>query len=140
MRGARGAAATDSAGYALGWRVYDYAGNDVVFHAGAVQGYRGADRAAARRDLGVAMLWNSESALPSGLLPTILDRAIGLPTQRWLDVDTDFGSDNLMAEMPHRRGGTLYRAVASSLSPREDAGGRRRVRGHRLAALMIRFA
>ena len=38
------------------------------------------------RDLGIVILWNSESALPSGLLPTILDRAIGLPAQRWLDV------------------------------------------------------
>jgi beta-lactamase class C len=33
------------------------------------------------------LLWNSESSLPSGLVPTILDRAIGLPAQRWLDVD-----------------------------------------------------
>ena len=29
---------------------------------------------------------------------TIIDRAIGLPAQRWLDVDTDFGADNLFAE------------------------------------------
>ena len=35
------------------------------------------------------MLWNSESSLPSGMLPTILDRALGLPTQRWLDVDLE---------------------------------------------------
>ena len=27
--------------YALGWRVYDYGGHRLVFHAGAVQGYRG---------------------------------------------------------------------------------------------------
>ena len=33
------------------------------------------------------ILWNGESSLPSGMLPTILDRAIGLPAQRWLDVD-----------------------------------------------------
>ncbi|NEL41069.1 MAG: beta-lactamase family protein, partial [Xanthomonas perforans] len=30
----------DAASYALGWRVFDYAGHQVVFHAGAVQGYR----------------------------------------------------------------------------------------------------
>jgi beta-lactamase class C len=49
------------------------------------------------------LLWNSESALPSGLLPTILDSALGLADgQRWLDVDTDFGIDNLMAERPKR--------------------------------------
>jgi len=88
----------DSAGYALGWRVFDYAGHTVVFHAGAVQGYRGLVALLPERDLGIAVLWNGESSVPSGLMPTILDRAIGLPTQRWLDVDTDFGSDNLMAE------------------------------------------
>lgn len=78
-----------SAGYALGWRVYDYAGHQLVFHGGAVQGYRGLVALLPERDLGIAVLWNSESALPSGLLPTILDRAIGMPPERWLDVDFD---------------------------------------------------
>ncbi|WP_305805671.1 serine hydrolase domain-containing protein [Stenotrophomonas sp. YIM B06876] len=107
----------DSAGYALGWRVFDYAGHQVVFHAGAVQGYRGLVALLPERDLGIAILWNGESSLPSGLLPTMLDRAIGLPAQRWLDVDTDFGSDNLMAEdaapAPRSKGASATRAVAS---------------------------
>jgi len=77
----------DAAGYALGWRVYDYAGHRVVFHGGAVQGYRGVVALLPERDLGIAILWNSESALPSGLLPTILDSAIGLPPH-WLDDHT----------------------------------------------------
>ena len=59
----------------------------MVFHGGAVQGYRGVVALMPERDLGVAILWNSDSSLPSGLLPTILDRAIGLPAQRWLDDD-----------------------------------------------------
>lgn len=74
-----------SAGYALGWRVYDYAGHRLVFHGGAVQGYRGMIAMLPDLDFGVALMWNSESALPSGLLPTMLDRALGLPAQRWLD-------------------------------------------------------
>ncbi|GAA5004874.1 beta-lactamase family protein [Pseudoluteimonas lycopersici] len=74
-----------SAGYAIGWRVYDYAGHEVVFHGGAVQGYRGVVAMLPDRDLGVAILWNSESALPSGLLPTILDSAIGLPYHAWIE-------------------------------------------------------
>ncbi len=74
-----------SASYALGWRVYDYAGHRLVFHGGAVQGYRGLIAMLPERDLGVAILWNSDSSLPTGLLPTMLDRALGLPTQRWLD-------------------------------------------------------
>ncbi|AMJ55961.1 MULTISPECIES: serine hydrolase domain-containing protein [Stenotrophomonas] len=108
----------DSAGYALGWRVFDYSGHQVVFHAGAVQGYRGLVALLPERDLGIAIMWNGESTLPSGMMPTILDRAIGLPAQRWLDVDTDFGSDNLMAEdaAPARggkKGASSDRAVAS---------------------------
>ncbi len=77
----------NSAGYGLGWRVYDYAGHRLVFHGGAVQGYRGLMALLPERDLGVVILWNSNSGLPSGLLPTILDRAIGLPPHPWLDVD-----------------------------------------------------
>ncbi|MFD0739280.1 serine hydrolase domain-containing protein [Lysobacter koreensis] len=78
-----------SAGYALGWRVYDYAGQRLVFHGGAVQGYRGVVAMLPGRDLGIAMMWNSESSLPSALLPTMLDRAIGLTDQRWLDDQFD---------------------------------------------------
>jgi beta-lactamase class C len=74
----------NAAGYALGWRVYDYAGHRVVFHGGAVQGYRGVVALVPERDLGIVILWNSESGLPSGLMPTILDSAIGL-TPHWLD-------------------------------------------------------
>ncbi|HEY9400976.1 MAG TPA: serine hydrolase domain-containing protein [Luteimonas sp.] len=77
----------NAAGYALGWRVYDYAGHRVVFHGGAVQGYRGVVALVPERDLGVVILWNSESSLPSGLMPTILDSAIGL-TPHWLDERT----------------------------------------------------
>ncbi|MCR6662841.1 MAG: beta-lactamase family protein [Luteimonas sp.] len=77
----------NAAGYGLGWRIYDYSGHRLVFHGGAVQGYRGVMAMLPERDLGVVVLWNSNSGLPSGLLPTILDRAIGLPSQPWLDVD-----------------------------------------------------
>lgn len=116
MRGGWRRQRVDSAGYAIGWRVFDYARHEVVFHAGAVQGYRGLIALVPESDLGIAILWNGESSLPSGLLPTILDRALGLPTQRWLDVDTDFGSENLMAERPapgESKGASSSKAVAS---------------------------
>jgi len=88
----------NTAGYGIGWRVYDYSGHRVVFHGGAVQGYRGLIAMMPERDLGVVLLWNGESGLPTGLLPTILDRAIGLPAQRWLDVDV--ADDALYARSP----------------------------------------
>jgi beta-lactamase class C len=106
-----------SASYALGWRVFDYAGHQVVFHAGAVQGYRGLVALVPGRDLGIAILWNSDSSVPSGLLPTILDRAMGLPTQQWLD--TPIGNDLLMAESadtPANESGSS--AGKASASPR----------------------
>ena len=85
------------AGYALGWRVYDYAGHRVVFHAGAVQGYRGLMAMMPERDLGIVVLWNGESSVPTGLMPTILDSAIGLTPQRWLDVDLEEVDELLLA-------------------------------------------
>lgn len=78
-----------SAAYAIGWRIYNYAGNTLVFHGGAVQGYRGAVAMLPDRDFGVALLWNSESSLPSALIPTILDRALGIPGSHWMKDDFD---------------------------------------------------
>ena len=106
-----------SAGYALGWRVYDYAGHQLVFHGGAVQGYRGLVALLPESDLGIAILWNSESSLPSGMLPTILDRALGLPPQRWLDVEPV--DDLLYAERDNTPAGnakTLTTSVGSDAS------------------------
>jgi beta-lactamase class C len=90
----------NAAGYALGWRVYDYIGHRMVFHGGAVQGYRGAMALLPERDVGVVILWNSTSAAPSGLLPTILDRAIGITPQRWLDTEPELGAENVYAGKP----------------------------------------
>lgn len=104
-----------SAGYALGWRVFDYASHPVIFHAGAVQGYRGMVALVPERDLGIAILWNSDSSVPSGLLPTILDRAMGLPPQQWLDTPMDT-SDLLMADSPQpdtKSGAAASQATAS---------------------------
>jgi beta-lactamase class C len=55
------------------------------------------------RDFGIAILWNSESSLPSGLLPTILDRAIGLTPGHWLDDQTE--SQTLYATKPQPAAG-----------------------------------
>lgn len=70
--------------YALGWRIYDYAGHTLVYHAGAVQGYRAITGFVPERDIGVVILWNSESAMPSALFPSTIDRALGLPARDWM--------------------------------------------------------
>ena len=79
----------DHAGYGIGWRVYDYSGHRLVYHGGAVQGYRGAIALLPERDLGLVVLWNSSSGLPGGLVPTIVDAALGMPAGDWLDLDED---------------------------------------------------
>ncbi len=73
--------------YALGWRVYDYAGETLVFHGGAVQGYRGLVAFFPKYRFGAVMLWNCESSLPSGLMPMLLDRFLGLPEVDWAGVE-----------------------------------------------------
>lgn len=83
----------NEARYALGWRIYDYAGRTLVFHAGAVQGYRAMIAFLPGDRLGVVMLWNCESALPSGLLPMLLDRYLGLPEVNWAGLDVGDGED-----------------------------------------------
>lgn len=75
-----------NAQYALGWRVYEYSGVPLVFHAGAVQGYRAMIGFLPRHRFGVVMLWNCESAAPSGLMPMLLDRYLGLPSVDWAGI------------------------------------------------------
>lgn len=75
-----------SAGYALGWRVFDYAGHRMVFHAGAVQGYRAMVALLPDQGFGVALLWNSNSGVPAGLLPRIVDRQLQIEGPDWLDL------------------------------------------------------
>jgi beta-lactamase class C len=72
------------ASYALGWRVFTYQGRKMIFHGGAVRGYRGLVAFLPDQDTGIVVLWNNESASPSAFLPTWMDRALGIPGKDWL--------------------------------------------------------
>ncbi|GGZ53403.1 serine hydrolase [Lysobacter xinjiangensis] len=102
-----------SAGYGIGWRVYNYAGNTMVFHGGAVQGYRGAVAMLPDRDFGVALMWNSESSLPSALVPTILDRALGIPGSRWMKEDFEEPSQFVQNDDADAAGASGGKAIAA---------------------------
>lgn len=78
----------EDAQYALGWRVYDYAGQTLIYHAGAVQGYRSMIAFFPKYRFGAVMLWNCECALPSGLMPMLLDRYLGLHEVDWAGLDS----------------------------------------------------
>ncbi len=80
-------ARVNKASYALGWRIYDYAGETLIFHAGAVKGYRSMIGFFPKYHAGVVMLWNCESNTPSGLMPMLLDALLGLPHEDWAELD-----------------------------------------------------
>ena len=75
------------ASYALGWRVYDYAGETLVFHAGAVQGYRSMIAFFPKYRFGAVLLWNCECSMPSGLMPMLLDKYLGLNEVDWAGLE-----------------------------------------------------
>ncbi|MHB8447893.1 MAG: serine hydrolase domain-containing protein, partial [Rudaea sp.] len=78
----------EDAQYALGWRVYDYAGQTLIYHAGAVQGYRSMIAFFPKYRFGAVMLWNCECALPGGLMPMLLDRYLGLHEVDWAGLES----------------------------------------------------
>jgi beta-lactamase class C len=69
--------------YALGWRVYDYEGHTLIFHAGAVQGYRAEIGFFPEYHVGMVLLWNCECTEPAGLMPMVFDKMLGLPEVDW---------------------------------------------------------
>jgi beta-lactamase class C len=77
----------NNAYYGLGWRVMNYSGRTMIFHGGAVRGFRGLIAFLPDQDIGIVVLWNSESAMPSGLMPTFFDAALGLPQRNWLGLE-----------------------------------------------------
>ena len=75
--------------YALGWRVYTYAGETLIYHAGAVAGYRTMIGFFPRYHAGVVTLWNSSGPTPSGLMPMVFDDLLGLPHVDWAQIESD---------------------------------------------------
>ncbi len=83
----------DGAHYGLGWRLYDYAGRTLVFHAGSVQGYGATIALLADEPVGLVALWNSESSRPWGIVPTFVDAYLGLKPKDWMKLESlDRGS------------------------------------------------
>jgi beta-lactamase class C len=71
--------------YALGWRVYDYAGHTVISHRGAVRGYRAMIMFDPALRTGVVVLSNSGNGRPFGIPMDVFDQLYGLPDANWID-------------------------------------------------------
>ncbi|MDO1527657.1 serine hydrolase domain-containing protein [Fulvimonas sp. R45] len=76
-----------SAHYALGWRVFTYAGQTLIFHAGAVEGYRTLIGFFPKYRFGVVMLRDSPGLTPSEVVPMLFDSVLGLPHEDWAGVE-----------------------------------------------------
>ena len=86
--------------YALGWRVYRYGGETLIYHAGAVAGYRTMIGFFPKYHAGVVTLWNSTGPTPGGLMPMVLDDLLGLPHVDWAGIE---GNARAPAETPRKR-------------------------------------
>ncbi|HEY9133930.1 MAG TPA: serine hydrolase domain-containing protein [Dyella sp.] len=73
--------------YALGWRVFRYGGETLIFHAGAVEGYRTMIGFFPKYHAGIVSMWNSAGPVPSGLMPMVFDSMLGLPHVDWADLE-----------------------------------------------------
>jgi beta-lactamase class C len=78
-----------AAHYAMGWRVYEYGGETLIFHAGAVAGYRTMIGFFPKYHVGVVTLWNSTGPVPSGMMPMVFDGMLGLPHVDWAGLESD---------------------------------------------------
>ena len=76
-----------SAHYALGWRVFTYGGETLIYHAGAVEGYRTMIGFFPKYHTGVVTLWNAGVPTPSGLMPMVFDGLLGLPHVDWAGLE-----------------------------------------------------
>ncbi len=77
------------ADYALGWRVYDYAGHKLIGHRGAVRGYRAMILFDPVLDTGIVAMWNSTSSKPVGLQFELMDMAYGFERTKWMQLTSD---------------------------------------------------
>ena len=77
-----------SAHYAMGWRVYTYGGETMVYHAGAVEGYRTMIGFFPKYHMGVVTMWNSPGATASGMMPMVFDGMLGLPHVDWAGLES----------------------------------------------------
>jgi beta-lactamase class C len=70
--------------YGLGWRIYDYAGHQVISHTGGVEGYMAQIAFLPESDTGIVILANAHATRTGRILPTFLDMELGLPDMDWL--------------------------------------------------------
>ena len=69
--------------YGMGWFLSDYHGRKVVSHGGGLDGMISQVGLMPEENLGVVVLSNSETALPSAVVNKIFDLYLGVPPRDW---------------------------------------------------------
>jgi beta-lactamase class C len=59
--------------YGLGWRIFNYRGNEIVYHGGYINGYRAEVALDPKEGIGIAVLMNSSSELANMCIPRFFD-------------------------------------------------------------------
>lgn len=59
--------------YSLGWRIYNYQGQQIIYHGGYIRGYRAEIAFCPAEDVGIAFLQNSPNNLASRFVPAFMD-------------------------------------------------------------------
>lgn len=81
-------------GYALGWIVQDYRGHRIIYHGGGTQGFRAIVVLLPEKNVGFAIVVNSEDGgLIPGLQYELLDHYLGLPRRDWVTEFAEFMDD-----------------------------------------------
>ena len=82
--------------YALGWEVRDYHGARIVWHEGAVLGFKSIVVLLPGKDVGFAIEINSEDGqILFGLMYELLDHYLGLPARDWPSKFQDYATSRL---------------------------------------------
>ena len=100
-----------AAHYAMGWRVYEYGGETLIYHAGAVAGYRTMIGFFPKYQAGVVTLWNSTGPTPSGLMPMVFDDLLNLPHVDWAGIEGSARKISAPAATPKRRTPRKHRST-----------------------------
>jgi CubicO group peptidase (beta-lactamase class C family) len=82
--------------YALGWDVRDYHGAKIVWHGGAVFGFKAAVVLIPEKHVGFSILINSEDGeLVTGLMYELLDHYLGRPPAHWPEKFKDYKREKI---------------------------------------------
>jgi beta-lactamase class C len=73
--------------YGLGWRIYNYAGHQLINHSGSVEGYFAQIAWLPDRKSGIVVLSNTRGSRVTKIVPAWLDYELGLEKTDWFKMD-----------------------------------------------------